>query len=82
MANAVGLPFEADKDTNGGPDIGPMHEAGVPAMRFQQDGIDYFDLHHTPDDTFDKINPEDMAVNVSAFAAMAWIAANSDEDFR
>ncbi|MEP1231407.1 MAG: M20/M25/M40 family metallo-hydrolase [Litorimonas sp.] len=82
MAQAVGLPFKADKDTNGGPDIGAMHDAGVPVMRFQQNGIDYFDLHHTPDDTFDKIKPEDMGVNVAAFSTMAWIAANSDEDFR
>jgi len=82
MAAAVGLPFKAEKDTNGGPDIGPMHAAGVPVMRFQQDGIDYFDLHHTPDDTFDKINPEDMGINVAAFVTMAWIAANTDETFR
>jgi len=82
MAEAVGLPFVADKDTNGGPDIGPMHNEGVPVMRFQQDGIDYFDLHHTPDDTFDKIKPEDMAANVAAFATMAWMAANTDENFR
>ena len=82
MADAVGLPFNADRKTNGGPDIGPMHREGVPVMRFQQDGIDYFDLHHTPDDTFDKINAEDMAENVAAFATMAWIAANTDETFR
>ncbi len=82
MAAAVGLPFKADIDTNGGPDIGPMHDEGVPVMRFQQNGIDYFDLHHTPDDTFDKIKPEDMAENVAAFATMAWIAANTDENFK
>lgn len=82
MAEAVGLPYNADETTNGGPDIGPLHNQGVPVMRFQQNGIDYFDLHHTPDDTFDKINPEDMAENVAAFATMAWIAANTDITFR
>jgi len=82
MADALGLPFKANTKTNGGPDIGPMHGEGVPVMRFQQNGIDYFDLHHTPDDTFDKINAEDMAANVAAFATMAWLAANTDTNFR
>jgi len=82
MAASMGLPYNAEQATNGGPDIGPLHQEGVPVMRFQQNGIDYFDLHHTPDDTFDKINPEDMAENVAAFAIMAWIAANTDVTFR
>ncbi len=81
IARELGLPFSETK-TTGGPDIIPMFKAGVPAMRLQQDGLDYFDLHHTPDDTFDKIDPDKMAQNVSAFAAMAWIAANSESDFR
>ena len=62
--------------------IGPIKALGVPTMRFQQDGTDYFDLHHTPDDTFDKIKPDDMAKNTAAFAAMSWVAANSESDFR
>ena len=81
IADALGLKVSARK-TNGGPDIGPMFSQGVPAMRLQQDGTDYFDLHHTPDDTFDKIDPDHMAQNVGGFAVMAWIAANSDSDFR
>lgn len=68
--------------TNGGPDIGPMFAEGVPAMRLQQDGTDYFDLHHTPDDTFDKIDPDEMAQNVAAFAVMSWMASEADTDFR
>jgi len=63
-------------------DIGPMFNEGVPAMRLQQDGTDYFDYHHTPDDTFDKIDPDEMAQNTGAFAVMAWLSANADTDFR
>jgi len=81
LADLLGLPL-VKKDTSGGPDIGPIKREGVPTMRLQQDGTDYFDLHHTPDDTFDKIDPEDMAKNTAAFAAMAWITANSDSDYR
>ena len=81
IAGILDVPM-SDQPTNGGPDIGPMFAEGVPAMRLQQDGTDYFDLHHTPDDTLDKIDPEDIRRNVKGFAVMAWIAANADTDFR
>jgi Zn-dependent M28 family amino/carboxypeptidase len=81
VADALNLPI-GERGTNGGPDIGPIAALGVPTMRFQQDGTDYFDLHHTPDDTLDKIDPDDIAENVAAFALMAWLAANADTDFR
>ena len=81
MADATGLPM-SDTPTTGGPDIIPLSNAGVPAMRFQQDGTDYFDLHHTPDDTLDKIDPEDMSINTAAFAIMAWMASEADTNFR
>jgi hypothetical protein len=29
----------------------------VPAVSLRQDGLDYFDTHHTADDTLDKIDP-------------------------
>jgi hypothetical protein len=81
LADLVGIPL-IKKDTSGGPDIGPIKREGVPAMRLQQDGTDYFDLHHTPNDTFDKIDADEMAKNTAAFAAMAWITANSESDYR
>ena len=81
MAKAIGLPM-SDRPTNGGPDIGPMSREGVPTMRFQQEGTDYFDLHHTPDDTFDKIDADDMAKNTAAFATMIWMASEAETNFR
>ena len=35
-----------------------------------QDGTRYFDLHHTADDTFDKIDPAQLRQNVAAWTAM------------
>ena len=69
-------------ETSGGPDITPLFRAGVPTFRLQQDGYDYFDLHHTPDDTFDKIDPEAMAQNVAAWATVIWMASEADVEFR
>lgn len=66
----------------GGPDIIPLAAAGVPTVGLKQNGRDYFDLHHTPDDTLDKIDPRSLAQNVAAYAALAWLAAELDVEFR
>ena len=81
MAKSMNLPMSG-LPTNGGPDIGPMSREGVPTMRWQQDGTDYFDLHHTPDDTFDKIDKDEIQNNVAAFATMMWMASEADTNFR
>ena len=54
----------------GGSDIGPMLADGLPGVELQQDGTYYFDLHHTPDDTLDKIGKDDLRQNVAAWTAM------------
>jgi Zn-dependent M28 family amino/carboxypeptidase len=66
----------------GGSDVGPLGAAGVPLFDLNQDGTKYFDFHHTSDDTLDKIEPDALAQNVAAWAAMAWLVADSDVDFR
>ena len=65
----------------GGPDLGPLVSAGAAAITLQQDGTDYFDLHHTPDDTLDKIDREDLRQNVAAYTAMLSIVANAPENW-
>jgi hypothetical protein len=68
--------------TDAGTDVDPSVEAGVPAFQLAQDGLRYFDVHHTPDDTLDKIDRQQMDQNVAAWAVVAWLAADSDVDFR
>ena len=65
-----------------GTDIGPTVEAGVPAFQLSQDGMHYFDIHHTADDTLDKVDRAALDQNVAAWAALIWLAADSDVDFR
>ncbi len=67
---------------NGGPDVIPLVAQNVPTFRLNQNGRDYFDLHHTPDDTLDKIDPEKLAQNVAAWAAMVYLVAELEVDFR
>ncbi len=67
---------------SGGPDISMLPSMGVPVVTPRQNGWDYFDLHHTPDDTFDKIDKDRFNQNVAAYAAFAYLAAEMEWDFR
>ena len=62
-----------------GSDIGPMLEAGMPGVTLNQDGTRYFDLHHTPDDTLDKIDPAQLRQNVAAWTAMLAVLSGGIE---
>ena len=64
----------------GGADIGQFVGAGVPVIDLQQDGTRYFDLHHTPDDTLDKIDPVQLRQNAESWGIMLRLAANASED--
>ncbi len=74
----LGVAPGADDVRHSGPDLTPMIEAGMPGFRFTQDGSDYFDLHHTPDDTLDKIDPSNLDQNVAAYLVFTWLAAESE----
>jgi Zn-dependent M28 family amino/carboxypeptidase len=66
-----------NNQASGGPDISMLPALGVPVASLRQDGRDYFDYHHTPNDTLDKIDPAALAQNVAAYAQFAYIMANS-----
>lgn len=67
------------QDAGGGADIAPLVKAGVPVIDLQQDGTRYFDLHHTPDDTLDKVDPDQLRQNVAAWAVTLSLVANAPE---
>jgi hypothetical protein len=52
----------------------------VAAIDLQQDGTRYYDLHHTPDDTLDKVDREQLRQNVAAWTAMLSVIANAKEE--
>jgi len=71
-----------DNDANTGPDAALLSRRhGWPTLHADQDGSDYFNYHHTPNDTLDKVDPAAMRVNVAAWSVMAWLAAQSDVEF-
>ena len=72
----IGVGASADK-AGGGADVGPIIAAqNLAVIDLDQDGTRYFDLHHTPDDTFDKIDPVQMRQNVAAWVAVLSEVAN------
>ncbi|MCF6018551.1 M28 family peptidase, partial [Xanthomonas perforans] len=76
----LGIAYEPGKG-GPGPDVGPISAKGGAWGWLAQDGTDYFDLHHTADDTLDKIDPKALAQNVAAYTVFAYLAAEADGDF-
>jgi carboxypeptidase Q len=66
--------FSTESET--GADTSPLTEAGVTGFGFVPEPLHYFDYHHSPADTLDKIEPKDLSADVAAVAALAWILAN------
>ena len=62
-----------------GADIGPLEKAGVPAFSPIQDNRFYFNYHHSPADTLDKIVPKELAENSAVVAVLAYALANMEQ---
>lgn len=72
----------ANNMARGGPDLAFLAPRGVPVVTPRQNGLDYFDLHHTADDTLDKIDPLKVRQNVAVYSVLTYLAAEMDWDFR
>ena len=68
-----------DKGDADGTDIEPTIAAGAPWISLGQDGTRYFDYHHTPDDTLDKIDPAQLRQNVAAWTTVLAILSGGIE---
>jgi Zn-dependent M28 family amino/carboxypeptidase len=60
-------------------DIEPLAKQGVPALGLLQDGRTYFNYHHTPADTLDKVVPQELRENATAMAVMGYALAAMPE---
>ena len=76
----LGIVYEKGKG-GPGPDIGPFASLGMPWAQLAQDGSDYFDYHHTANDTLDKIDAKALDQQAAAYAVMVYAAADSPVDF-
>jgi len=69
LARVGAARFETTKQT--GADTSFLVDAGVPGFGLVPDPLHYFDWHHTPADTLDKIDPKELAADTAAIGALA-----------
>ena len=67
------------EDVMGATDLHDLEDSGVPTFEPWIDSSDYFNYHHTPADTFDKVNPENLRRHAAVMATTAWFLANMDQ---
>ena len=65
----------------GGADLNIVRDQGGALVDLQQDGTRYFDLHHTNNDTLDKIDPAQLRQNVAVWTQVVGILANEPDAF-
>ena len=78
----LGVAPTKDNAAGGGADVGPLGALGSGILELEQEGTRYFDLHHTPNDTLDKVDKAQLDQNVAAYAAAVWLAASDDRPLR
>ncbi|WP_395374645.1 M28 family peptidase [Marinicella sp. W31] len=80
LLKPLDIPYVGNKGYSG-PDLIPMRRAGMAVAGLYQDGTSYFDYHHTPEDTLDKVIPADIAQNVAVWVVFTALAAEYAGDF-
>ncbi len=60
-------------EKGGGADIGPLAKQGVLAIGFLPDSQRYFDYHHTPVDTFDKVSKRELELGSASIASLIYL---------
>jgi hypothetical protein len=61
----------------GGADLIPLVAGGVPVAEFNPDASRYFDLHHTANDTLDKVDAKGLDHSVASHLVLALYAAET-----
>lgn len=78
----MGVALATTNTAKGQSDMSLLGKAGQPAVNFAPDGLDYFDFHHTENDTLDKVDQDALKVNTAIYTLFAYFATSSDTDFR
>ncbi|MET3036787.1 M20/M25/M40 family metallo-hydrolase [Chryseobacterium sp. NRRL B-14859] len=56
-----------------GTDLYPLHDMGIPAAELMPDSQRYFDIHHTEEDTFDKVNRRELLLGAVAMTQIIYM---------
>jgi carboxypeptidase Q len=67
-------------NNTGGTDHLSYIAVGLPGFQFIQDPLDYGNVtHHTNQDVYERLQPDDMKFNAAVVASFAWQAAQRDD---
>ena len=63
----------------GGADVSPMRKSGVVTVGYLPESQRYFDVHHAPTDTLDRVNPRELELGAAAIASLVYVIADLEE---
>lgn len=72
----------SEQVAGGGADLNWVREQNGALIDLQQDGTRYFELHHTNNDTLDKIDPVQLRQNVAVWTVVVGILADHAEPIK
>lgn len=75
----VGATEFATVEKHTGADTSRIIDAGVPGFGYASDPRHYFDYHHSPADTLDKVDRDELNGGVAAIAALAYLISEEDQ---
>jgi hypothetical protein len=78
----LGVTLSPEPIRFGGDDVGHLVPLGVPQIGLRQENSHYFDIHHSAEDTLDKVDPAELDKAAAAWAATIYAIAESQVDFR
>jgi hypothetical protein len=78
-------PLKVERGNNearGGADLEGLSKLGMAILEPGLDGTNYFDVHHTANDTLAKVDPAALRQAVAAFAVSVWLGAQYPGDWQ
>jgi Zn-dependent M28 family amino/carboxypeptidase len=64
-----------NNEAGGGADLEGLSKLGMPILDPTLDGTQYFDVHHTANDTLAQVDPKALRQSLAAYAATVWLGA-------
>jgi hypothetical protein len=71
-----------DNETRGGADLDGLAKLGMPLLSPDLDGTNYFDVHHSANDTLAQVDAAALRQSTAAFAVSVWLAAQYAGDWQ
>jgi carboxypeptidase Q len=78
-------PLKLERGNNeaaGGADLDGLGKLGMAILSPDLDGTNYFDVHHTANDTLLQVDPAALRQSTAAYAMSAWLAAQYTGDWQ